>query len=292
MNQQHPNAPGGGGGGPPMMLGPGGAPMMGPLNPNEAPPGGAHFLQQPNPIYVFSTSVANEAATAVIKGQNRSIIEYHRQLPQTIEFLKSYQMQQQHQHQQQQMQQQQQQQQRGPVPPLPVPNEQLTEAQLKTRTEKLGKLKNIQLSICPPQQQQQQPGGAEPQPAPAPTKRGRGGAAAQAAAAAAAQAAAAAAAANSQAPNDPSGRHMQQMMQQQGGAPFMNGPGPGEMMMYGGGMPGNGMPGNPDQFGGGGQMMPGGYGPPGQMPTGPGGAPLSQQQLSECFLSTYVRTFI
>jgi hypothetical protein len=85
--------------------------------------------------------------------------------------------------------------------PLPVPNEQLTVEQLKQRTEKLGKLKNLSSLIYP----QSNPQGGNESVAPA-AKRGRG-------------------AANQGGPMPPGS-----------GPPFMNGP---NDMMYGGnGMPG------------------------------------------------------
>ncbi len=65
---------------------PGGG-MVNPNDPNgmiQPPP-----QQQPNPIFVFTTNLANEAASSVIKGQMRNIIEFHRHLPGTQEFLKN-----------------------------------------------------------------------------------------------------------------------------------------------------------------------------------------------------------
>jgi len=150
MHQQPPH-------GPPLphMMG-GGPPsnMMNLVSSNDG-----HFLQQQNTIFVFTTGLANEAANAVSKGHCRSIIDFHRGLPATNEFLKNIQH---HQQQHHLMQQQQGGHPQGMTPPpqqingrpsggLPLmqPNEQLTSEQLKKRTEKLGKLKDISSLICP-----------------------------------------------------------------------------------------------------------------------------------------------
>jgi hypothetical protein len=101
-------------------------------------------------------------------------------------------------------------------------NEQLTSEQLKKRTEKLGKLKDISSMICP------QDASA---PAPA-SKRGRNNTAAAAAAAAAVAAANKAPGQFGAPPNQ--------------GPPFMNGPNGPEGMMHG--PPGAGGL-VPDQFG-------------------------------------------
>ena len=138
----------------------GGGPMpMGP-EPGMMMPGGGpgHFLQQQNTVYVFTTSLANEAAAAVKSGQFRNIIEFHRSLPQTNEYLKNM-------HLQQQM---------GPGSRGP-PNESLTMEQLKKRNEKLGKLKNISTMITNQNSQAHPSNGIESNPTPPPTKRGRGG---------------------------------------------------------------------------------------------------------------------
>ena len=262
MNNGGPNSPMNFPGGPPPGQGfPGGPPSQGPPGPNgppnqqngPPPPGMASqndqppYLQQQNTIYVFTTLLANEAASACVKGHFRNIIDFHRQLNPN-DFLKNIQ--------QQQMMHQQGQ---GPpgqpngarpgpngLPPLLQQNEQLTSEQLKKRTEKLGKLKDISSMICP------QDGSA---PAAPTGKRGR-----NSAAAAAAAAAVAAANQNKGPPH---------MMGQPGGPPgqgppFMNGPnGPEQMMMYNGNNPNE--PFNP--------MMPNGppggqFGPPGS--GGPG----------------------
>lgn len=243
-------------GGPPPGHNYPGGPQQGPNNQNGPPLSGMAsqsdqppHLQQQNTIYVFTTLLANEAASACVKGHFRNIIDFHRQLNPN-DFLKNIQH-------QQMMHQQGQQGPPGPpgsrpgpngLPPLMQQNEQLTSEQLKKRTEKLGKLKDISSMICP------QDGSA----AAAPTgKRGRNSAAAAAAAAAVA-------AANQNKPPH--------MMGQPGGPPgqgppFMNGPnGPEQMMMYNNGNNPN-EPFNP--------MMPNGpggqYGPPGS--GGPPGNP-------------------
>jgi hypothetical protein len=113
--------------------------------------------------------------------------------------------------------------------PLMQPNEQLTTEQLKKRTEKLGKLKDISSLICP----QQPPGGGMPNemvPAVPTTKRGRNSANQK----------------QPQVPPQPPGPP---------GGNFMNGSDPG-MMMYPGGpsdqfnpmMPGPGNMPNPYQM--------------------------------------------
>jgi hypothetical protein len=86
--------PGGGAGpqGPPGLMGPNGMPGVGPDQPGP-------MLQQQNTIFVFTTGLANEAANACVKGHFRNIIDFHRQLPATNEFLKNM-------HHQQMMQQQ------------------------------------------------------------------------------------------------------------------------------------------------------------------------------------------
>ncbi len=205
----HPGHPGH-----PHPMGPNGPPpphaMM---HPNGNDPSVAPFLQQQNTIFVFTTGLANEAAHACVKGHFRNIIEFHRQLPATNEFLKNI-------HHQQMLQQQHQG--GGPgrpgpngLPPIMQQNEQLTSEQLKKRTEKLGKLKDISSMICP------QDGTGPAAPA---TKRGKNSAAAAAAAAAAVAAA-----------NKPLAGHM---MGQPGGPPYMNGPtGPDGMPLYNGGNP-------------------------------------------------------
>jgi len=190
-------------------MGPNGPPphMMQPnQNPNE--PGVAPFLQQQNTIFVFTTGLANEAAHACVKGHFRNIIEFHRQLPATNEFLKNI-------HHQQMMQQQQGRPGPNGMPPIMQQNEQLTSEQLKKRTEKLGKLKDISSMICP----QDGSGPAAPT-----TKRGKNSAAAAAAAAAAVAAA-----------NKPPAGHMMGQPGGPQGPGYMNGPnGPDGMPMYNG----------------------------------------------------------
>ena len=203
-------------------MGPNGPMGPGPMcGPHDGP-----FLQQPNHIYVFTTAMANDAALSIVRGQNKSIIDYHRQLPSTIEFLKQPHLQGGHA--------------MTPPPnlnggpgrgPLPVPNDQLTVEQLKQRTEKLGKLKNLSSLIYP----QSNPGGSNDGTAAPAAKRGRGGAG------------------NQQANQMPPGHNPN--MPPGSGPPFMNGPGNPNDMMYSG----NGTPGL-DQFN---QMMPG-YGGPQQ----------------------------
>jgi hypothetical protein len=45
------------------------------------------FLQTNNQVYVFTTQLANEAADSVLKNEHPNIIEYHRGLPSTNQYL-------------------------------------------------------------------------------------------------------------------------------------------------------------------------------------------------------------
>ena len=49
---------------------------------NESP-----FLQTNNQVFVFTTQLANEAAEAVMKNDHPNIIDYHRALPSTTQYL-------------------------------------------------------------------------------------------------------------------------------------------------------------------------------------------------------------
>ena len=50
--------------------------------PNDSP-----FLQTNNQVFVFTTRVANEAADSVLKNEHPNIIEYHKSLPSTAQYL-------------------------------------------------------------------------------------------------------------------------------------------------------------------------------------------------------------
>jgi len=50
------------------------------------PPGGG-FLPQQSQVFVFSTSMANQAAEAVERGLCRTIIDFHMEQPRTRHFL-------------------------------------------------------------------------------------------------------------------------------------------------------------------------------------------------------------
>jgi hypothetical protein len=45
------------------------------------------FVQTNNQVFVFTTQVANEAAESVLKNEHPNIIEYHKALPNTAQFL-------------------------------------------------------------------------------------------------------------------------------------------------------------------------------------------------------------
>jgi hypothetical protein len=45
------------------------------------------FLQTNNQVFVFTTQLANEAAESVLKSEYPNIIEYHKSLPSTGQFL-------------------------------------------------------------------------------------------------------------------------------------------------------------------------------------------------------------
>jgi hypothetical protein len=45
------------------------------------------FLQTNNQVFVFTTQLANEAAEAVLKNEYPNIIEYHKSLPSTAQYL-------------------------------------------------------------------------------------------------------------------------------------------------------------------------------------------------------------
>jgi hypothetical protein len=45
------------------------------------------FLQANNQVFVFTTQLANEAADAVLKNEHPNIIEYHKSLPSTAQYL-------------------------------------------------------------------------------------------------------------------------------------------------------------------------------------------------------------
>lgn len=47
----------------------------------------AQYMQQQSQVFVFSTTLANKAAEAVIKGQFKSIIAYHCAQPKTKKYL-------------------------------------------------------------------------------------------------------------------------------------------------------------------------------------------------------------
>ena len=47
----------------------------------------SHFMQQQSQIFVFSTDLANKAAECVLRGQVKSVIEYHIDQPSTKKFL-------------------------------------------------------------------------------------------------------------------------------------------------------------------------------------------------------------
>lgn len=162
-----------------------------------------------------------------------------------------------------------------------IPNEQLTQEQLKSRTEKLGKLKNIAAVIGAGVEG----GSASASAAPAPTtKRARGAAARQAQQQAEAQAQAQAQAQQQQ--------QQQMMMQQQQGMPpqpYMNGP-PHMMQAPDGSM-------QPMMFGPDGQPQPpphhfpGGPPPPHMMPPHPGFNPQQQPPPDWNRMSTIITCF-
>jgi hypothetical protein len=45
------------------------------------------FLQTNNQVFVFTTQLANEAAESVLKNEYPNIIEYHKSLPSTAQYL-------------------------------------------------------------------------------------------------------------------------------------------------------------------------------------------------------------
>ena len=45
------------------------------------------FLQTSNQVFVFTTQLANEAAEAVLKNDYPTILEYHKSLPSTVQYL-------------------------------------------------------------------------------------------------------------------------------------------------------------------------------------------------------------
>lgn len=45
------------------------------------------FLQTNNQVFVFTTQLANDAAEAVMKGEQPNIVEYHKSLPSTAQYL-------------------------------------------------------------------------------------------------------------------------------------------------------------------------------------------------------------
>jgi hypothetical protein len=45
------------------------------------------FLQANNQVFVFSTLLANQAAESVLKSEYPNIIEYHKSLPSTAQYL-------------------------------------------------------------------------------------------------------------------------------------------------------------------------------------------------------------
>jgi hypothetical protein len=45
------------------------------------------FLQTNNQIFVFTTQLANEAAESVLKNEHPNIIEFHKSLPSTAQYL-------------------------------------------------------------------------------------------------------------------------------------------------------------------------------------------------------------
>lgn len=45
------------------------------------------FLQTNNQVFVFTTQLANEAAESVLKNEHPNIIEYHKSLPSTAQYL-------------------------------------------------------------------------------------------------------------------------------------------------------------------------------------------------------------
>ena len=45
------------------------------------------FLQANNQVFVFTTQLANEAAEAVLKNEYPTILEYHKSLPSTAQYL-------------------------------------------------------------------------------------------------------------------------------------------------------------------------------------------------------------
>ena len=45
------------------------------------------FLQANNQVFVFTTQLANEAAEAVLKNEQPNIIEYHKSLPSTAQYV-------------------------------------------------------------------------------------------------------------------------------------------------------------------------------------------------------------
>lgn len=67
-------------------MGPGGAmgPALGSKQPNTME---AQYMQQQSQIFVFSTTLANKAAEAVLQGQFQTIIAFHCSQPGTKKFL-------------------------------------------------------------------------------------------------------------------------------------------------------------------------------------------------------------
>jgi hypothetical protein len=49
--------------------------------------GDSPFLQANNQVFVFTTQVANDAAESVLKNEHPNIIEYHKSLPSTAQYL-------------------------------------------------------------------------------------------------------------------------------------------------------------------------------------------------------------
>jgi hypothetical protein len=45
------------------------------------------FLQTNNQVFVFTTQLANEAAESVLKNEHPNIIEFHKSLPSTAQYL-------------------------------------------------------------------------------------------------------------------------------------------------------------------------------------------------------------
>ena len=67
------------------MLPPGMGPQQPP--PQQQTSMESHFMQQQSQIFVFSTDLANKAAESVLRGQVKSVIEYHIDQPSTKKFL-------------------------------------------------------------------------------------------------------------------------------------------------------------------------------------------------------------